>query len=46
MLSPRARPLRARLGIEEFPAEAVAELLGMRALCEAEDKHVGIVAAE
>ena len=41
-----AGPLRPRLGFEKLPAEADAELLGVGAVGEAEDEHVGVVAAE
>ena len=42
----RAGPLRPIFGIDEVAAEAIAELLGVRALGKAEDEHVGVVAAE
>ena len=39
-------PARAIFGIDELAAEALLELLGVRALRKAEDDHVGVVAAE
>jgi hypothetical protein len=43
---PRAGPFGARLRIEEFTAEAFSELVGVRALREAEDIRVGAVSIE
>jgi hypothetical protein len=42
-LSPATSPI---FRIDEFAAEAIAELLGMHSLGKAEDEHVGVVAAE
>ena len=42
-LPPGARPLRPVLGIDELPAEALAELLGVRTLREAKHVHVHAV---
>ena len=38
-----ARPLGPVFGIEEITAKASAELFGVRALCETEDRHVDVV---
>jgi hypothetical protein len=46
MSSPRAGPLRARLRINEFAAEAIAKLLRVVALSETEDEDVGVVLTE
>ena len=45
-LALRARPFGPALGVDEFAAEAVAELLGMRLVRKTEDEHVCVVAPE
>lgn len=46
LLAARAGPLWPVLGVDELTSEAPLELLGVRALGEAEDVHVGVIATE